>query len=229
MVVDNQLVVAVAVPGCRRRAPDQCNALRACRSRWRQTTALLRRPAITTVVLLTSLLVPIVAVPYALTRRHISRLTQQIDHLLAANANLQNAVSKSTRDVALRREELARAISIEKDISLLRRDISQTQAQLNSFQSATRAELHSLLEEGKLMRQACQLHLDLFPRLGLSLADVAAFMHEVELHQGVPSSIIHNHGIERLRALALKLQVSPTPHKVGFSILPSGQISLGQS
>ncbi|KAF8138251.1 hypothetical protein EV363DRAFT_1580094 [Boletus edulis] len=192
--------------------------------------ALLRRPAITTVVLLTSLLVPVVVVPYALTRRHISRLTQQIDHLLAANANLQNAVSKSTRDVALRREELARAISIEKDISLLRRDISQTQAQLNSFHSATRAELHSLLEEGKLTRQACQCipvrnpcppliltsfrhHLDLFPRLGLSLADVAAFMHEVELHQGVPSSIIHNHGIERLRALALKLQVSPDSHR----------------
>jgi len=35
----------------------------------------------------------------------------------------------------------------------------------------------------------------------------------VELHQGVPSSTTHNHGIERLRALALKLQVSPAPRK----------------
>lgn len=59
--------------------------------------------------------------------------------------------------------------------------------------------------------------LDLFPRLGLSLADVAAFMHEVELHQALPSSAIHNHGIERLRTLALKLQIPPAPHKVGYS------------
>jgi len=120
--------------------------------------ALLRRPAITTVALLAALLVPVAALPYALTRRRISRLTQHIDHLAAANADLQNVVSKSARDIALGREELARATSLlersKNDISLLRRDISQTQAQLNSFQSATRAELHSLSDEGKLTRQA---------------------------------------------------------------------------
>lgn len=120
--------------------------------------ALLRRPAITTVALLAALLVPVAALPYVLTRRRISRLTQQIDHLVAANANLQNVVSKSARDITLGREELARATSLlersKNEISLLRRDISQTQAQLNSFQSVTRAELHSLLDEGKLTRQA---------------------------------------------------------------------------
>lgn len=119
---------------------------------------LLRRPAITTVVLLTALLVPVVAIPYSLTRRHISRLAQRIDHLVAANADLQSAVSKSARETTLKREELARATSLlEKskvEISLLRRDISQTQAQLNAFQSATRVELQSLLDEGKLTRQA---------------------------------------------------------------------------
>ncbi|KAH0839724.1 hypothetical protein J3R83DRAFT_662 [Lanmaoa asiatica] len=188
-------------------------------------SVLLRRPAITTVAILTALLVPVVALPYTLTRRRITRLTQQVDHLVAANTDLQNLVSKSAHDISLRREELARAASLleksKSEISLLRRDISQTQAQLNSFQSATRAELHAFLEEGELTRQAppasaSQHRLDLFPRLGLSLADVAAFMHEVELHQGVPSSAIHNHGIERLRTLALKLQISPTPHKLAF-------------
>lgn len=68
--------------------------------------------------------------------------------------------------------------------------------------------------------------LDLFPRLGLSLADVAAFMHEAELNQGVPLSATHDHGIERLRTLALKLQISPTPHQVGYSTKPLKQISL---
>lgn len=119
---------------------------------------LLRRPAITTVVLLTALLVPVVAVPYALTRSRISRLTQQIDHLVAANADLQKLVSKSAHDISLRREELARVTSLlersKGEISLLRRDTSQTQVQLNSFQSAARAELRTLLDEGKLTRQA---------------------------------------------------------------------------
>lgn len=119
---------------------------------------LLRRPAITTVVLLTALLVPIAAVPYTLTRRHISRLTTQIDHLISANVEIQNAVSKSARDIALRQEQLERTTSLleksKNDIALLRRDISQTQAQLHSLQSATRAELQALLDEGKLTRQA---------------------------------------------------------------------------
>lgn len=123
-----------------------------------ESNALLRRPAVTTVVLLTALLVPVAALPYALTRRHIARLSQQIDHLAAANADLHSVVSKSARETTLRREELARATSLleksKNEISLLRRDISQTQTQLNSFQSATRAELQSLLDEGELTRQA---------------------------------------------------------------------------
>lgn len=118
---------------------------------------LLRRPAITTVVLLTALLVPVVAVPYALTRRHTSRLMKQIDYLVVANADLQKFVSKSAHDIALKREDLAHMTSLleksKSDISLLRRDMSQTQVQLNSFQSATRAELQTLFDEGKLTRQ----------------------------------------------------------------------------
>ncbi|KAG9317267.1 hypothetical protein JVU11DRAFT_1461 [Chiua virens] len=209
---------------------------------------LLRWPAITTVVLLTTLIVPVAVLPYyALVRRRISRLTSQVDHLVTANTDLQNVVSKSAHDIALRREELGRAISLleksKSEISLLRRDISQTQTQLQSFQSTTRAELQSFSDEGKLTRQAlptcaslCNLHpplififlrhrFDLFPQIGLSLADVAAFMHEVELHQGIPPSATHNRSIERLRALALKLQVAPDPHKVSHAIKASEQIS----
>ncbi|KAG9313866.1 hypothetical protein JVU11DRAFT_4634 [Chiua virens] len=102
---------------------------------------LLRRPAITTVVLLATLIVPVAVLPYTLVSRRISRLTNQVDHIVAVNTDLQNVVSKSVHDIALRREELARAISLLKnsksEIAHLRRDISQTQTQLQSFQSAT--------------------------------------------------------------------------------------------
>ena len=131
---------------------------------------LLRRPAITTVVLLTTLLVPAVTLPYVLTRRRILHLTKQIDQLVSANTDLQSVVSRSARDIAVKQEELARVSSLlersKNEIYLLRHDISQTQAQLNSLQSATRSELQALSDEGKLTRQAlpasalqCAIHL----------------------------------------------------------------------
>lgn len=56
-------------------------------------------------------------------------------------------------------------------------------------------------------------------------------MHEVELHHGVLSSAIHDHGIGRLRALALKLQAaSPTPNQVGYPHQAFGaELTQGQS
>jgi hypothetical protein len=43
--------------------------------------------------------------------------------------------------------------------------------------------------------------------LGRSLADVAAFMHEVELEQGFSVQRPDQRGIDRLRTLALRMQV----------------------
>jgi len=169
---------------------------------------LLRRPAITTFVLLAAFLIPFALIPYVLTRRRMSCLSHQLDQLVANNAVLQKNVSTSTYQAVLRKEELSRAVSLlessKKEIQLLRRDISQAQVQHEAFQVATRTELQSLLAERKLSREC----FDLLPQLGLSLANLAAFMHEVELHQGLPSSATNDRGIEKLRLLALKLQIS---------------------
>jgi len=45
----------------------------------------------------------------------------------------------------------------------------------------------------------------------MSLADVAAFMHEMEVEQGLSTRGVDQRGIERLRLLALKMQ---TPSQV---------------
>jgi hypothetical protein len=42
--------------------------------------------------------------------------------------------------------------------------------------------------------------------LGTSLADVAAFMHEIELQQGFFTPKVDGRGIERLRFLAMQLE-----------------------
>ena len=53
--------------------------------------------------------------------------------------------------------------------------------------------------------------------IGTSLADVAAFMHEMELHQGYPPRANDGRGIERIRQLAYKLQSEPED-QVGHSV-----------
>ncbi|KAF9247015.1 hypothetical protein BU15DRAFT_26915, partial [Melanogaster broomeanus] len=168
-----------------------------------------RRPAITTFIFLATFLTPFAVIPYVLSRRRISRLSNHLDQLVASNAVLRKTVSRSTYEASLWKEELSRVTSSlessKKEIQLLRRDVSQTQIQHEAFQIATDTELQSLLAERKLDR------FDLLPQLGLSLADIAAFMHEVELHQRLPSSATTDgHGVEKLRMLALRLQTPST-------------------
>lgn len=50
--------------------------------------------------------------------------------------------------------------------------------------------------------------------LGTSLADMAAFMQEVELQQGLATKGNDRRGIERLRLLALRMQKIPQQHEV---------------
>ncbi|KIJ70348.1 hypothetical protein HYDPIDRAFT_122059 [Hydnomerulius pinastri MD-312] len=175
---------------------------------------LLRRPAITTFVVLATFLTPFAVLPYVLNRRRTSHLSTKLDQLVASNAALARSLSRSLHEKALRKEELRRATSLleeaKKEIHFLRRDISQIQAQHEAFEITSRT--WALIPLHSHLYREC---LDVLPRLGISLADIAAFMHEVELHQGLPSSAMDDHGVEKLRMLALKLQKSPAGNKVG--------------
>ena len=51
-----------------------------------------------------------------------------------------------------------------------------------------------------------------------SLADIAAFMHEVEVQQGFPARKNDGRGIERIRQLAYRLQNLPADTKVSRSL-----------
>lgn len=50
--------------------------------------------------------------------------------------------------------------------------------------------------------------------LGTSIADVAAFIHQVELEMGLQSHGKDQHGVERMRLLALRMQNLPQQTKV---------------
>ena len=64
----------------------------------------------------------------------------------------------------------------------------------------------------------CRMHiragLHTLRDLSSSLADIAAFMHEVEVQQGFVSRKNDGRGIERIRQLAYKLQGLPMDNEV---------------
>jgi hypothetical protein len=55
-----------------------------------------------------------------------------------------------------------------------------------------------------------RLHFSALRELGTSLADIARFMYEVEIQQGLQRQGEDGRGIERLRSLALRMQHLPS-------------------
>ncbi|KAG1791438.1 uncharacterized protein HD556DRAFT_1386558 [Suillus plorans] len=167
-----------------------------------------RHPAITHFTALAVFFTPLAAVPYLLSKRRISALSRRLDELSAATTALQAELKTSATENATRKLESHRtSTSLEAartELIQLRRSFEQLRMERDASEMTTRNALKQLLEERKLTSE----RLALLPQLGTSLADVAAFMYEVELHQGITSSVIDGHGVERLRRLALKLHIA---------------------
>ncbi|KAG2043114.1 hypothetical protein BDR03DRAFT_942889 [Suillus americanus] len=167
-----------------------------------------RHPAITHFTVLALFLTPLAAVPYLLSKRRISALSRRLDELSATTTALRKGLKTSATENATRQVELHRAsASLEaarSELIQLRRSLRQLRTERDASEITTRNALKQLLEERKLTSE----RLELLPQLGTSLADVAAFMYEVELHHGITSSVIDGHGVERLRRLALKFQIA---------------------
>jgi septal ring factor EnvC (AmiA/AmiB activator) len=165
-------------------------------------------PAITHFTVLALFLTPLAAVPYLLSKRRFSVLSRRLDEVSTTTTALRKELKTSVTENAARRVELHRtSASLEaarSELIQLRRSLKQLRTECDASDITTRNALKQLLEERKLTSE----HLALFPQLGTSLADVAAFMYEVELHHGITSSVIDGHGVERLRRLALKFQIA---------------------
>ncbi|KAG1892740.1 hypothetical protein F4604DRAFT_1701342 [Suillus subluteus] len=167
-----------------------------------------RHPAIAHFTVLALFLTPLATVPYLLSKRRISALSRRLDELSATTTALRKELKASATENATRKMELHRtSASLEAarlELIQLRRSLRQLRTEHDASQITTRNALKQLLEERKLTSE----RLALLPQLGTSLADVAAFMYEVELHHGIASSVIDGHGVERLRRLALKFQIA---------------------
>ncbi|KAG1755967.1 hypothetical protein EDB19DRAFT_1663957 [Suillus lakei] len=163
-----------------------------------------RHPATTHFAVLALFLTPLAAVPYLLSKSRISALSRRLDELSATTTALRKELKTSVTENVTRKVELHRtSASLEAarlELIHLHRSLRQLRTERDASEMATQNALKQLLEERKLTSE----RLALLPQLGTSLADIAAFMYEVELHHGITSSVIDGHGVERLRRLALK-------------------------
>ncbi|EIN10804.1 hypothetical protein PUNSTDRAFT_132874 [Punctularia strigosozonata HHB-11173 SS5] len=166
-----------------------------------------RSPAVTLIVL-ASVTATIALLPYRLHRRHFQELRSGIDRI----ALLSDAVQHQLREqgellgTAIRREEQLRLKSrleeAMREVSKLRRQADELKLSSVARDRLIRDELEGLREESRHQREQLQVLRD----LGTSLADVAAFMHEVDIRQGFWTQRPDNGEIERMRQIALRLQ-----------------------
>ncbi|THH33689.1 hypothetical protein EUX98_g619 [Antrodiella citrinella] len=153
---------------------------------------------LTHIFILTSVLVPIALVPYLAVRRHLLRLHTQMARMNETNVMLQRDLKAALTEASVRREEQERVkVLVEgmrRDVEGMRRGVERKGVE----GEGVRRVVKDLWEE----KQRTRLQLR---EVGKSLADVAAFMHEVEIQQGLANRPNDGRGIERIRQLAYKL------------------------
>ncbi|KIM83769.1 hypothetical protein PILCRDRAFT_818796 [Piloderma croceum F 1598] len=174
-----------------------------------------RRPrsALTHLVVLTTVLLPITLLPFCFARRNISQLRRRLNECAVIIARLQRDSKTTVLESALRRDQDSRMrellTEMRQESSKLSAEVRQNIDRLSTewehqkeVQTTTENELRSDLQ--KILEETRHARIAQFAvqkEIGISLADVAAFMHEQSLSQGNEAR-----GIERLRWLALTLQ-----------------------
>ncbi|GBE79560.1 hypothetical protein SCP_0207600 [Sparassis crispa] len=118
----------------------------------------------------------------------LKRLAERRD---TARRAVEERLAHEVQDTRLKLDTL--------EADVLERDLARQHAEKKYH-----SELKALLHES----QWSKAHLSTLKDLGTSLADIAAFMHEVEIKEGYSSSKDDAHGIERIRRLALRFMRS---------------------
>ncbi|KAF9452206.1 hypothetical protein P691DRAFT_661552 [Macrolepiota fuliginosa MF-IS2] len=157
--------------------------------------------------IVTGVLLPIAIVPYILSRRRIVGLQRRCEELQLRLSVLERRLNAGVSKVTSVRDEQGNMRAILHEMGMKMDEMQEDAMQRSARQSQTNQLIHSdlrhLLKETKQIRS----HTTSFRALGVSLADVAAFMHEIELQMGLQSGADNDkRGIHRLRILALQMQ-----------------------
>ncbi|KAF5369940.1 hypothetical protein D9758_001294 [Tetrapyrgos nigripes] len=184
------------------------------------------RPAITHFAVLASVILPLTFVPYLLARRRVSALGQRVKHLethlqsihkdLSRLTKLETSLQAIQRDLRFITNESNSAMEDQRrtmtslhevmmETDEIRLQAQETAASQKAIMDTTQSDLQRLLEEARHARAQGEA----IRALGPSLADVAAFMYEVELLMPVTSKANEKDRVEELRSVAFRLQNLP--------------------
>ncbi|KAI0068891.1 hypothetical protein BV25DRAFT_1817814 [Artomyces pyxidatus] len=175
----------------------------------------------TRLAVFSAIIFPAAIIPLLVVRRSLSSMHLKIDQIGATTSTLRRECKLSLSELAVQKEERAQ----------LRHSLSETQRSLNSLRESlqrlqashdvTQHRTNTQAEELMKSRSVAQAQLSHWRNLGSSLADIAAFMQEIELKQGFITQKHDGRGIERLRRLALQLEnlsedAKETTHQARF-------------
>jgi len=166
------------------------------------------------VAVFSAVLLPLVLAPYLFTRGRTLILKRRVDELHhtkhALRLEIDAAIAKLSAVKAEAQGIRATLHSVMVDADAARHQM----AGLKAGSEASRRDLDRLLTESLHSRaQTAALR-----ALGSSLADVAAFMHEMELQMGIePLSRDAQRRVDRLRIAALRLQNLTGPQQPATS------------
>lgn len=183
-----------------------------------------RYPAIAHAALVSVVLLPIGLLPYVLARRQINILRRMTEKQERKTTILQNTLHLTSDTHNIMKSEVKRLQDLSQETieatAALRREISQQKAEHRQSHQTINADLKTLLKEAQNARYVAfdlfrapinqsleRAHAASLHALGTSLADIAAFMQEVELDFGMNlTQHTDRLGVERLRILARRMQ-----------------------
>ncbi|ESK97438.1 hypothetical protein Moror_17617 [Moniliophthora roreri MCA 2997] len=167
-------------------------------------------PAITHFAVLGTFILPFTLLPYLLCKRQLSVLRRNINSLETSNVILRQDLNAAMLETGQAKEEVMRIRGLlhemMEEIEELRTEGQQREASRKAQEDSTRSELQKLLAEARHTR----LHGESLRALGVSLADIAAFMHEMELRMPLLGKRGDKSRVEQLRLSAYQMQNLPS-------------------
>lgn len=162
---------------------------------------------LTHAVVLGSILLPVAILPYLAVRRHLITLNRKISEVGITNAALQRDFKTALLEASIRREEHERLRSLLQETKERVKELEVGLKKMDEYRLQSEGGVLKELKQLKSESAQTRTQLATLHELGTSLADIAAFMHEIEIQQGLSSK--KSEGIERIRQLAVKFRIFP--------------------
>ncbi|KAH9998349.1 hypothetical protein BJV77DRAFT_940738 [Russula vinacea] len=161
----------------------------------------------TRLIIFSALVLPSALIPLLVLRRSVNNLHRKIDELSGATRGLHHEYKSVMLELSDRRtqhEQLQAMISKARDDHThLRRETYRLRKSRARKDERMRGQVQELRASNQYVNEA---QVSRLRELGTSLADVAAFMQEIELQQGLFTPRFDARGIERLRFLAMQFE-----------------------